>query len=251
MKNELDLLLMALRFLTRLPLPQAANYTPERDVTARRYFPLAGAAIGLMMAVVYGAALLALPQGVSVLLAIAAGLMVTGALHEDGLADTFDSFGGSSREQSLEIMRDSRIGTFGTAALVMALAIKAAALVTLPAWAGASTLVAAHCLSRLSAVLARSSSRPARADGLAAERAAPLEGMDLAIAAGTGVAVFVLCAFWTPFFALIAGLAGLVLGHVAIRVMAERRLGGYTGDTLGGVQQMGELGFMLGVAAWL
>ena len=129
MKEQWAILLLAVQFLTRLPVPASAGFTPERLTAATRYYPLVGALIGGLVAVVYGVALLAWPPLVAVILSIAASLLLTGAFHEDGLADMFDGVGGGlTRERALEIMKDSRIGTYGAAALILALALKAATL---------------------------------------------------------------------------------------------------------------------------
>ena len=154
MKGEWAKLVLAAQFLTRLPLRTDRLFSAGRMADAPRYFPLVGLLIGVASAGAYWLAALALPHLVAVIVAICAGLLLTGAFHEDGLADTFDGIGGGlTRDQSLEIMKDSRLGTYGTAALVGALALKAAALAAMPPFWVIASLPLAHCASRLSAVL--------------------------------------------------------------------------------------------------
>ncbi|MCZ0951957.1 MAG: adenosylcobinamide-GDP ribazoletransferase, partial [Rhodospirillaceae bacterium] len=150
--NELRALALAVQFLTRLPVPSGATYSPRREAAAVRYYPLVGALIGGLCAGVFMLAEIRFSGPLAVLLAVAAGLAVTGAFHEDGLADTFDGIGGAAndRDGALEIMRDSRLGTYGTVALLMALGIKVAALSSLAPSTVGVALVAGHGLSRFS-----------------------------------------------------------------------------------------------------
>ena len=125
--------LAALHFLTRLPIPFVRTLDLPPLAEAMRFFPLAGAIIGaIISAVLIGANMLGLPSLLAAALALAAGVLVTGALHEDGLADVADGFGGGrTREHRLEIMRDSRIGTYGTIALCLTFIARAAIYETL------------------------------------------------------------------------------------------------------------------------
>ena len=249
--DELVLFRLAMQFLTRLPVGPAAGYTPERLGASRRYFPAAGLAVGGLGALGYLATATVLPPVVAALVATAVTLLATGAFHEDGLADTFDGLGGRDREAVLAIMRDSRIGTFGAAALVLTLALKVAALASLSAAAAvAVSLVSAHGLSRLSSLVVARTSRYLR-DGGAGELLQGGIGAGGGLVAGlTGLACFgFMASVSVP--AALTGLAGLALGHLSMRSLYERRLGGHTGDTLGAVQQVSELGFCLGVAVWL
>src|ERR671937_717221 len=119
----------ALLFSTRLPLPRAAAITGADIARASWALPVAGAVVGLMAAVVYWLARgTGLPPFVAAALTVAATLVAAGCLHEDGLADVADSFGGGTRGRKLEIMRDSRIGTYGVCALFVSLLLRASAL---------------------------------------------------------------------------------------------------------------------------
>ena len=190
------------------------------------------------------AAHLALPMGLAVLLSLAATCALTGALHEDGLADTFDGIGGRDREAALEIMRDSRIGVYGALALGLTLAIKVAALAAMPAGVAAAALVAGHAASRFSVVGVIATSRYVRAAGTGGFTAAGLAPDGVAVAAATAaLALAVLAAVGGPGAAL-AGAGGIAVGHLLARRLFEPRLGGYTGDCLGATQQLGEVGLL-------
>ena len=242
-REELAVFLLAVQFLTRLPVRSRHLATEARLAAAPRYHPLVGALIGAFSGAVFWLAHLVFPASLSVVLAVAASLLATGALHEDGFADTCDGLGGgATRERALEIMRDSRLGTYGAAGLGLMLAAKALALAAAPADAVPWLLVAAHAASRASASPHR---RPARQPPNHVTRGS------LVFALATGVvAVCVLLTAAAP-AAILAGLGGLAAGHVAMRVLYERKLGGYTGDCLGALQQTSELGMYLGVAAAL
>ena len=252
MKNEGASFLLAVQFLPRLPVNTNTLYSSERMRAAVRYYPLVGSFVGLASAFVFLAANVLFPVFISVLLAIAAGLLITGAFHEDGLADTFDGIGGGqSREHALEIMKDSRLGTYGTAALIIAIALKVSALIALPVALIPFAFVAAHGLSRLSSVLVIATSRYVRAEGTGKPVAEGATASRLAVAGMTGAALLALWGVWQPPVAALWACGGLLLGHVAIRLFFELKLGGYTGDTLGAVQQISEIGFYLGLVAWL
>lgn len=252
MREEWAIFLLAVQFLTRLPVPASPGFTPERLTAATRYYPLVGALIGGFAALVYALAALVWPPGVAVLLSIAATTALTGAFHEDGLADMFDGVGGgASRERALEIMKDSRIGTYGAAALILALGLKAAALAAMPAAAVVLGLIAAHALSRFSAVLIIATSSYVRDQGTAKPVAAGVGAQSLAIAGVTSLACLLALAWGVGLMAALLALAGLALGHLAMRRAFERKLGGYTGDCLGAVQQASEIGLYLGLLAWL
>lgn len=249
MKGELATFGLAVQFLTRLPVPLGDGYSPQRAAASIRYFPLVGILIGALCAAVYWTAEWVLPSLPSVLLAVVAGLLVTGALHEDGLADTFDGIGGArTRDQAITIMKDSRLGTYGVLALILALALKISALSQLDARTVCIALVAAHGLSRLSSVLVIATSHyVGRTPGPAAQKvAAP----GLLVACGTGVAIVAGLVGSLPAAAVLAALLGVAIGLACIVALVRPTLGGHTGDTLGAVQQASEAGFYLGLAAW-
>ncbi|MCV0384264.1 MAG: adenosylcobinamide-GDP ribazoletransferase [Erythrobacter sp.] len=250
MRRHLASLCAAWIFLTRIPLPGVS--LEERDfVAAPGWYPLVGLALG---GIASGACYVGWLIGgawIAAIFALAATLLATGAFHEDGLADLFDGLGAPSRERMMEIMRDSRLGTFGAAALFVALALKVTALAAMPMALALLALPLAHALSRLSAVAVIATSRYARPEGIAKPVAAGISRQALWLAIATGLVALGLLAAVHGIAAAIAGLVGLGMGHGAARLFFERKLGGYTGDCLGAVQQMSEIGFYLALLAWL
>jgi adenosylcobinamide-GDP ribazoletransferase len=252
LREERAILLLTVQFLTRLPVRDPGLWSPARMAAIPRYFPAVGVLVGALMAAVWGAAALVWPPVLAALATVAFGLLLTGAFHEDGFADACDGLGGGvTRERALEIMRDSRLGTYGAAGLGLMLAGRVAALAALPVALVPVALVAGQALSRASAVAAIATGTYARDHGTAK----PVqEGVDRARAVVVGlsaVAVAGGAALWIPWPALAGGLAGLVLGHLAMRRVYQKKLGGYTGDCLGAVQQCSEIGFLLGLVACL
>ncbi len=251
---------VALALLTRLPMAPRGDAEAPDIARAGRVMPLAGALIGLVGAVAFWlSAALGLPPLVSGLVAVAATILFTGAFHEDGLADTADGLGAvAERARRLEIMRDSRTGTYGALALILSVGLRAAALAAIAlAGAGAGpgagagavavALISAHALARalLPAVMAWTPL--ARSDGLAAEagRPAPAQAW---FALGLGaLTALILLDFGTAVAAMAA--AGLAAG--ALVLLARARIGGYTGDVLGAIEQIGEVAVLLAVAASL
>ncbi len=249
-REEIAAFLLAVQFLTRWPIRSRHLATGARLAAAPRYHPAVGALIGAFSGGVFWLAHLVFPASLSVVLAVAASLLATGALHEDGFADTCDGLGGgATRQRALEIMRDSRLGTCGAAGLGLMLAAKVLALAAAPAEAVPWLLIAAHAASRSSAVLALATGTYARDAGVAAPVAGAVDRTSLALALATGAAATCLPLAAAAPPAVLAGLGGLAAGHVAMRALYERRLGGYTGDCLGAVQQTSELGMYLGVVA--
>src|SRR5215831_18798241 len=230
-------------FLTRLPIDRTSHEDwPLADSVWA--FPLVGAGVGAAAAFVFLLAQLAgLADWPAALLAVLAGLALTGALHEDGLADTADGFfGGHDREQRLAIMSDSRQGTFGVLAIVLSVLLRAAALAEIgEAVQGGLALIAAHAASRAALPLAMRSLTPARAEGLGAAAGRPR--LLLAITALVIGTIITLAALGPGRGALAIGLAGSAL--FGLRVVAQRCIGGYTGDVLGAFQQIGEIVMLL------
>ena len=239
---------LALQFLTRLPVQTDDVYSPARMRFTPAYYPAVGMLVGLITGVLALVAAALFPPVVAVIASTLGGLLVTGALHEDGLADLCDGLGGGqTKERALEIMRDSRLGTFGVLALVMALAGKVAALAALPVWALPLVLIAGHTASRASMLLVMATADYARDQGAGSAVAGGVSAAMLRIAALT-TALALLPLLLMP-LALLGGLLGLVFGHAALRQRFVARLGGYTGDCLGAIQQVSEIGFYLGVLA--
>jgi adenosylcobinamide-GDP ribazoletransferase len=238
---------IAAAFLTRLPLAAdiALGGPPAAGAWA---FPLVGAGIGGCAALAFLAAeILRLGEWPAALAAVLASAALSGALHEDGLADAADGlFGGGDRATRLAIMRDSRHGTFGVLALVASVMLRAAALARLgdPVHAGLA-LVAAHAASRAALPTMMRALAPARPDGLGAAAGRPRAAQALAAAA---IALALALAALGPARGALT-LAAAAAAIAAAAGLAKRWIGGYTGDVLGAFQQIGEIVILLAAAA--
>ena len=222
---------VCLMFCTRLPLATSMPAAGGDVARASWALPVAGALVGALGGLAYWLAVrLGLPPLVAAALALAAGMVVTGCLHEDGLADTADGFGGSDRERRLEIMRVSRLGTYGVCALLMSLLLR---------WSALASIADARAVA-LALV------PPARSDGLAAA-AGPPPYAAVAAAGVLGALALGLCLGPT------AALAALVLLAAAAVIMARmivKAIGGHTGDVLGALEQINEILVLLVAAAF-
>jgi adenosylcobinamide-GDP ribazoletransferase len=242
-----DEFLTATAVLTRLPVaaPEMEEGAVARSCWA---FPTVGAGIGMVAAtVMLLMSALGLGGAPSVLLALVAAGFLTGALHEDGFADTADGFGGGrDREQKLAIMRDSRQGSYGVVALILSIGLRAVALASIPGpIEGGLALIAAHAGSRALLPPAMRLLKPARTDGLGAMAGTPTLAATLVAVA---IGVFVVLGLLGPVRGLIAILvAGMAVAATAM--LARRQIGGYTGDVLGTFQQIGEIVMLLVAAA--
>jgi adenosylcobinamide-GDP ribazoletransferase len=245
------------RFYSRLPVPalpweQNAHALPSFPRLAR-VIPLAGLVIGLMPAAVMGCALLLdLGPWLAAILSVGTMVLATGALHEDGLADTADSFGGSTREKRLEIMRDSRIGSFGASALFLALALRIGALATLASRIDGGAVMAVvllvASLSRTAGLTPLVFLPPARRDGMSQAVGQPAREtfwLAAGIAGGIAVALGALAGLPPMGVALTLALSGL--SGAAISGLASRHLGGQTGDIAGAAQQVAEITALIGL----
>jgi adenosylcobinamide-GDP ribazoletransferase len=242
-----QLFLLALSFYTRLPHPQSLDYRQLPQAVV--YLPLIGWLVGGISAVVFYLADLVCPQFTAVVLALITGILLTGALHEDGFADVCDGFGGGIDKQSiLDIMKDSHIGVYGVLGLLLMLLLKISLLVAMPSSAVPLVLLAGQSVSRLSPLLLMQRYEYARGQDSKASGAVykpnPRELSFAAIIALLPLALLpILCAL-----AIIpALLATALLGRYFYR-----RIGGYTGDCLGASQQVAETVFYLSVSAlWI
>jgi adenosylcobinamide-GDP ribazoletransferase len=231
-------------FCTRLPLLRATPIAGSAIAKAAWAFPIAGVLVGLTGAVVYALARRAgLPAWPAAALTVAATLLATGCLHEDGLADTADGFGGgSTREQKLAIMRDSRIGVYGVCALAMSLVLRVAALASLPsAHAVVWALIASHAAARAAMPALMLMLAPARSDGLSFEAGRP-PGEAVLAAAVIGFLILAICLH------LGHGVLALILLAAIVALMAwlsMRQIEGQTGDVLGALEQASEIAVLL------
>ena len=246
-RGPFDDFAVATALLTRLPMERAA---PADGTIAEAgwAFPLVGAGIGALAAMAFLLAeLLGLGPAPAAFLAVLAGVALTGALHEDGLADTLDGLmGGREREAKLAIMRDSRQGTHGVLALVFSVGVRAAALAAMaePLHAGLA-LLAAHSFSRGLLPATMRALAPARQDGLGATAGTPSRSVAI-VAAAIGLVVAI------GALGPANGGTGIILAAAAVAfaaLLARRQIGGYTGDVLGAFQQTGEIVMLLVAAA--
>ncbi len=235
---------VALSFSTRVPLLHAVPLTGADVARACWALPIAGALVGAIGALVYWfATLVALPAMPAAALAVAATVLATGALHEDGLADVADGFGGgANRERKLEIMRDSRLGTYGACALILSLLLRVSALASLaePALV-ASALFAAHVGARAVTPPVMWFVPPAKPDGLSASAGLPPRA-SVVIAAVLGATALGIGLGPGP--GAIAVLVTL-LGAALVARLSIAQIGGQTGDVLGAVEQIGEILILL------
>ena len=248
-KVATDLKIIVL-FATRLPLIQEAAVENGDIARASWAFPVVGALVGGAGALVYWAAVrIGLPPAPASALALAAPLAATGCLHEDGLADTADGFGGGGqgdRARKLEIMRDSRLGTYGACALAMSLLLRWSALAAIAdPGSAAVVLVAAHAAARGALPVFMRFVRPARQDGLGAHAGRP-PPQCAAAAALLGIGLLGLGLGIGPAAVCVMLLAAASLGMAGLAV---NQIGGYTGDVLGALEQGGEAVILLTAVA--
>jgi adenosylcobinamide-GDP ribazoletransferase len=249
-RREWQTLLLAIGFLTRIPVPNDPDFSEEKLNRACLYFPLVGLLLAAVGAGVFVIADQLFPSiTVAVLLSMAATLFVSGGFHEDGLADCADGFGGGQTvDEVLRIMKDSRLGSFAVLTLFSVLAIKAASLVAL-AEAGklVGALLFAHVLSRWFAISFMFDLVYVRSQGKAQPLARQMTRAEFLLAGLPVLPLFLFCS-WASLLMLIVVLLVLKL---AATLWLKRHLGGYTGDVLGGLQQLSELAVYLVLLAYI
>lgn len=259
MKEELRIFFTALMFYTRIPCPKNIDHSPEYINKATRYFPLVGSIVGALSFLVFWLSALWFDTNTAILFSLMAGILITGAFHEDGLADTFDGFGGGwSKARILEIMKDSRIGTYGVIALIFLFALKYLAFRQLLLLTEKTELthiaclfVSYHTLARFSAVNLvftsqysredeSSKARPiARAHGYREIMGAYFFGL---------LPLMAICLFHLKYALVLIPLLLLVLFS---KKYFEKWIHGYTGDCLGAVEQLAECIILLSyVVLW-
>jgi len=225
--------LAAAQFLTRVPIrlrtaPDLAAAVP--------WFPVVGALIGAAVGLVAAGLTEVVPSSVAAAVAIIVGLLITGAFHEDGLADTADALGGMTPERRREILKDSRHGSYGVAAMCTTIVLRIICVASLGPAAAFAGLVAAHTLGRGAAVAAMVTGRPAPHEGLGADYTRVLSPRSATVGVLAALAIGALVGGWW-----IAPLAlAVALGAVAVIRLAHRAFGGISGDLLGAVEQVGE-----------
>jgi adenosylcobinamide-GDP ribazoletransferase len=244
--RELEALHSALTFLTRLPLP-AREYRQQSLGLSSLYFPLVGVLVALVGSFTYGLAQHLWSTPVACVFALAAMILCTGGVHEDGLADTADGIGGGwSKEDKLRIMKDSRIGTYGALALILSLLLKFAALLAINPQAIPAALVIAHAVGRWSTLPMLSLSTYVSGD--AGSGRPFVNAVSYPRLGAASLFVLALLLWLAPGHSMAILLTTLAI-LLASRWYLERKIGGITGDTLGAINQLVEISVYLVFAA--
>lgn len=235
---------VALQFLTRIPLKHIDPLPGDWLVRAAKYLPLVGGLVGVFTGGVILLTSHVFPEPLPVILGLAFAILLTGGLHEDGLADTADAFGGGyTRERCLEIMKDSRIGTYGLLALIVTLALKATALAEVDPLSAAKVVIAGFAGARAAAVLALASLSYAGGEAAKVSRTtSEMTGSEIAVTVMTALIFGFLCLSPAVFLAsaVVAGVAAAI-----VALIAHQKIGGYTGDVLGAIEQIFETAFFI------
>lgn len=245
MRKQLHIFLNAIMFYTRIPVSKNLPYSDEILNRSTRYFPFIGWIVGGIGATVFYGLQFVLPSELAILLSMLATIFVTGAFHEDGFADFCDGFGGGyTRERILTIMKDSRIGTYGSVGLIGMLATKFMSLHAIDVAQIPVILLAGHSLSRLMPILVIYTSEYSREDATSKTKPIGKKGKEfdflLALIFGLTFLAFI------PFTYSLLILPVLLFTTFVFRRYITSKLGGYTGDCLGALQQMAEVEFYLG-----
>ena len=249
MRKQIEIFFTALMFYTRIPCPKWVTHDPEYLNKATRYFPLMGWIVAAVCALVYMATEFFLGSSIAVLLSMIAGILTTGAFHEDGFADVCDAFGGGwTKEKILDIMKDSRIGAYGAIGIMLLLLLKFTTLSAMPFTQMWMILLAAHSFSRLCAVLVVATSQYVRENDDA--KAKPLAKSITAKEIIPAVLFGLLPLLFFQRIEIIYALILPLLGTFFLRRYFHKWIGGYTGDCLGATQQVTEVLFYLSLLAY-
>lgn len=246
MPSLLQQTLFSLQFFTRLPIP--GDHGKDKDLaSAAIAFPIAGFVIGLLIAGIWTIAFWLLPPYPAAGLTVFFAVLVTGALHEDGFSDCADGLGGGfTKEKALEIMRDSRIGTYGAIALIFTIGLRWLSLGSVPLSAGIAMILIAHIVSRSAMNIALATSRYAREQGLGGSVA---EGITFETLGITTLISLLLALVFGGFAGLLSGIIGLLIAWLFLQYLIKR-IGGYTGDGLGAMQQVCEISIFIALAGY-
>ena len=243
-RREINIFFTALMFYTRIPCPSNIDHSPEMLNKATRYFPLMGWIVGGLSALVYWSAALILPESVAILLSMASSILATGAFHEDGFADICDGMGGGyTPDQILKIMKDSRIGTYGTIGLIFMLGLKFTLLQSTESEYIPILLLVGHSLSRLAPTLTIFFFKYARADE--SSKVKPI-GKRMAVKELILAMIFgILPVLLLQEIIYTLLIIPVILVHLYLSNNFKKKIGGYTGDCLGAIQQVSEIAVYL------
>lgn len=256
---EYRLLLVAIQFLTRLPVPPFIHYNPQWLHQSSRHFPAVGLLVGLLCAGVFWLGSILFTPLVAAVISTVFGIRLTGGFHEDGLADSCDGLGGGlTRERTLTIMKDSRLGTYGVLGLVSALLLKVTLLASMPLSVAIIALIIGHtasrllCISLLALLPYGGEIEHAKAKPMAQQLTPLQEVLSSGWLILAGVLVTIIFPNTMHQIGLNQWLLTLLLALIAtdyMRRLLYRRLEGYTGDGLGATQQVSEVAIYIGLAA--
>ena len=246
MKREIRIFYTAVMFFTRIPCPSFTDHDPEYLNRSSKYFPLVGMLLGALCGLSFWLAAQVFSTSIALLLSFATSLLLTGAFHEDGLADVCDGFGGGwTKTRILDIMKDSRVGTFGLVGLGLTMAIKYMALIETPVYLMIAVFISGHAISRLTAVSLIYTDTYAREDLSSKSKplATKMRPVDFLVAVIAGLAPLLLMRTWWIFLVIVP----LILTKSYFSHYFNKWIGGYTGDCLGAVQQIAEVIYYLSV----
>ncbi len=239
-KREFNILFSSLLYFTRLSLPFKVEYRKDNQQLALTWFPLIGAIVGGLGALVFWLVNLYMSQSVAVIMSLGASVLVTGAFHEDGFADVCDAFGGGyNKDQRLKIMKDSRVGAYALIGIVLLFSLKIALLVEAKALWIPVIIVSSHVVSRWSTLIISMGWSYARPNGESKSRdtSHPISWGRFVWATFLGIMPLVLFESWMVLVTIpVVTLFSLLAG-----IWFQNRIGGYTGDCLGAVQQINEV----------
>lgn len=250
LRLEWQLFQLALRFLTCMPAADDLSTSDDLRIRAHKYFPIVGAFVGAIGALVFWASCVWLPQSAALIISLVATLLVTGAFHEDGLANAVEGMSrGSGRTQMLEMMASPGLGLFGALAVALVVALKLVLLAHMPLVLAGVALVLGHMIGMMAVVHVIATTPYVHSNGLQA--AAPyITSGGYRFAVLSSIAVLIAAVFymglWPPLYLI---LGSIVLGQL-FRSAMMGKLGGYNSDCLGGVMQLSEVGAYLGLSVW-
>lgn len=243
-KREIKIFFTAVMFFTRIPCPSFTDHHPDYLNKSAKYFTLVGLLIGALCGLSFYLTALVFSKTIALLLSFVASMLLTGAFHEDGMADVCDGFGGGwTKLKILDIMKDSRVGTFGLVGLGLTLALKFAALNELSTHLMVSILISGHAISRLTSVTLIYTEEYAREDLLSKSKplATQLSTGNFLLATFFGIAPLLLFQNYWVFLSIVP----LIIVKIYLTSFFNKWIGGYTGDCLGAVQQIAEVIFYL------
>lgn len=231
----------ALQFLTRIPIHLRTDPGVARSVP---WFPVVGALIGLVVGGIAAALWGLVSPLVGATIAVSAGVALTGAFHEDGLADVADAFGGHTPERRREILEDSRHGSYGVAAMTGTMLLRVACVATLPPAAAVAGLIAAHTLGRAGAVGVMLVSAPPPASGLGSDYITQVRRGSAALGVLAGIAIAAVATGWW----VLPLIGGVAIAATWVAILTTRAFEGISGDALGAVEQAGEMAALVVVS---